>query len=45
MRLLGRLEVRSGWNYLANHVAGVDKILEDEVSRWNPETLASETFD
>lgn len=33
MILRGRLEVLSGWNYVATHLAGIDNVLADVVSR------------
>lgn len=35
MRLLGRLEVVSGYSHLATHGAGVDNVLADGVSKSN----------
>lgn len=39
MRLLGRLKIVSGWTYVATHVAGVDHLLADGVSRWNRDEI------
>ena len=36
MRLLGCLEVSSGWCFDALHVAGVENTIADGISRWNP---------
>ena len=36
MRLLGCLEVGSGWCFDALHVAGVENTIADGVSRWEP---------
>ena len=39
MRLLGCLEVGSGWCFDALHVAGVENIIADGISRWQPEDI------
>lgn len=36
MRMLGALEVSSGWFFRASHVSGVLNSLADGISRWNP---------
>ena len=39
MRLLGCLEVGSGWCFDALHVAGVENTIADGTSRWEPEDM------
>ena len=39
MRLLGCLEVGSGWCFDALHVAGVENTIADGISRWEPEEI------
>ena len=39
MRLLGYLEVGSGWCFDALHVAGVENAIADGISRWEPEDI------
>ena len=39
MRLLGYLEVGSGWCLDALHVAGVENTVADGISRWEPEDI------
>ena len=39
MRLLGCLQVGSGWCFDALHVAGVEHTLADAISRWEPEDI------
>ena len=39
MRLLGCLEVGSGWCFDALHVAGVENTIADGISRWEPEDI------
>ena len=39
MRLLGCLEVGSGWCFDALHVAGVENAIADGISRWEPEDI------
>ena len=39
MRLLGCLEVGSGWCFDALHVAGVENAIADGISRWKPEDI------
>ena len=39
MRLLGCLEVGIGWCFDALHVAGVENIIADGISPWNPEAI------
>ena len=34
MRLLGRLELTSGWCLVAKHIPGVENVLADGISRW-----------
>ena len=40
MRILGCLEMRSGWCFRAKHVRGVANVLADGVSRWDRPTIA-----
>ena len=40
MRMLGRLELAGGWNHTAKHIADVQNILADGISRWPRSTLA-----
>ena len=37
--LLGCLEVGSGWCFDALHVAGVENIIADGITRWEPEDI------
>ena len=39
MRLLGCLEVGSGWCFDALHVAGVENAIADGISRWEMEDI------
>ena len=39
MRLLGCLEVGSGWCFDALHVAGMENAIADGISRWKPEDI------
>ena len=39
MRLLGCLQVGSGWCFDALHVAGVENTIADAISRWEPEDI------
>ena len=39
MRLLGCLEVCSGWYFDALHVAVVENTIADGISRWQPENI------
>ena len=39
MRLLGCLEVGSGWCFDALHVVGVENTIADGISRWEPEDI------
>ena len=39
MRLLGCLEVGSGWCFDALQVAGVENSIADGISRWEPEDI------
>ena len=34
MRLLGRMEITSGWRHIAKHIPGLDNTLADGISRW-----------
>ena len=44
MRMLGCLEMRSGWCFRAKHVRGVANVLADVVSRWGHPTIAANLF-
>lgn len=44
LRVLGCLEMGSGWCFKAKHVAGLDNILADGISRWNLAHLCHLTF-
>ena len=39
VRLLGCLEVNSGWCFDALHVAGVENTIADGISLWNPKAI------
>ena len=39
MRMLGCLEMGSGWCFEAAHVRGVDNTIADGISRWEPATI------
>lgn len=39
MRLLGRLEVLSGWSKLVSRVTGIDNVMVNGVSGWNREEI------
>ena len=39
MRMLGCLEMRSGWYFRAKHVRGVAKTLADGISRWERDNV------
>ena len=39
MRLVGCLEVGSGWCFDALHVAGVENAVADGISPWEPEDI------
>lgn len=41
MRILGCLEMRSGWCFRARHVKGIANTLADGISRWNHDSIAS----
>ena len=41
MRMLGWLEVRSGWCFRARHVKGVKNTLADGISRWDRASIPS----
>ena len=41
MRILGCLEVRSGWCFRARHVKGVNNVLADGISRWDRASIPS----
>ena len=36
MRMLGLLEIKGGWTYIAKHIAGLRNAPTDCVSRWSP---------
>ena len=40
MRILGCLEMRSGWCFRAKHVRGIANVLADGISRWDRPTIA-----
>ena len=40
MRMLGRLELAGGWNHAAKHIARLQNILADGISRWPRSILA-----
>ena len=40
MRMLGRLEIKGGWNHTAKHIPGVQNTLADGISRWPRSVLA-----
>ena len=40
MRMLGRLEIKGGWNHTAKHIPGVQITLADGISRWPRVILA-----
>ena len=40
MRMLGRLEIKEGWNNTAKHIPGVRNTLAGGISRWPCEILA-----
>ena len=41
MRLPGCLEVGCGWSFDALYAAGVENIIADGISRWQPEDIDS----
>ena len=44
MRMLGSLELAGGWNHSAKHIAGVQNILADGISRWPRSILADKVM-
>ena len=40
MRIVGRLEMTSGWSHKAKHIPGVLNVLADGISRWQPDQIA-----
>lgn len=44
IRLLGVLEVSSGWHFQASHVSGVLNSLADGISRWDPVDMRANLF-
>ena len=41
MRIMGRLEITSGWSHKAKYIPGVfNVILADGISRWQPDQIA-----
>ena len=40
MRIMGRLEITSGWSHKAKHIPGVLNVLADGISRWQPNQIA-----
>ena len=39
MRIMGRLEITSGWSHKAKHIPGVLNVLADGISRWQPHQI------
>ena len=39
MRMLGRMELESGWCQVAKHIPGVENRLADGISRWPKEEI------
>ena len=37
LRIMGRLEITSGWSHKAKHIPGVLNVLADVISRWRPD--------
>ena len=40
MRIMGRLEIPSGWSHKAKHIPGALNVLADGISRWQPDQIA-----
>ena len=40
MRIMGKLEITSGWIYKAKHIPGVLSVLADGISRWQPDQIS-----
>ena len=40
MRIMGRLEITSGWSHRAEHIPDVLNVLADGISRWQPDQIA-----
>ena len=40
MRIMGRVEITSGWSHKAKHIPGVLNVLADGISRWQPDQIA-----
>ena len=40
MRLLGRLEITSGWSHDAKHIPGVQNVVADGISKWPNKKIA-----
>ena len=40
MRIMGRLEITSGWSHKAKHIPGVLNVLADGISRWQLDKIA-----
>ena len=40
VRIMGRLEITSGWSHKAKHIPGVLNVLADGISRWQPDQIA-----
>ena len=40
MRIVGRLEIISGWSHKVKHTSGVLNVLADGISRWQPDQIA-----
>ena len=41
MRMMGCLEMRSGWCFRAKHVKGVANTLADGISRWDRDSISA----
>ena len=41
LRLLGRLEITSGWSHIAKYIPGVQNVIADGNSRWPKAEIAS----
>ena len=45
MRMMGCLEMRSGWCFRAKHVKGVANTLADGISRWDRDSISAKLTD
>ena len=43
VRLLGRMEITSGWCHIAKHIPGLDDTLADGISRWPEDKVHTKT--